>query len=265
MRIRCRHAFAMLCGAAMSIVAPACESADVPPAATVAAWVKGQIDDGRLIVEFYDPAKPPKPYPGWTEFEFRLDFQFEYKTEPLRKKKGARPGPVIVNLNYTKIDVPIKHRMQLPKTLEAERWYEAGLARHELDHVRVGLHPRLAMLGKHLVQRVNRFERSADAVGDVTAEWVKARIDAELGARRDAILALVLGINQKIDKLTDHGATPLPNREEFLAGLFLKENLDEMKFTYLPEVLDIINTRDYQQTRILSREVDVELTQPSKN
>ena len=260
MRNNSRRIFALLCSAVLFVITSSNQSrsADEPSAATVSAWVKKQIDDGRLKVEFYDPAKPPRPYPGWTDFEFRLEYRYDYQLETPRKRQKGDPGnPTAIIPNFTRIEIPINHRMQLPKPLESDRWFEAVLARHELDHVRVGMHPRLAMLGKHLVKKVTRIAVSVEAK-EATREWISTRVDAELAPRRDAIKALVLDINRKIDTLTDHGAAALPNREEFLSSLFLKENLDEMKFPYLTEVLDLIETREYQQARVQIQEVDGE-------
>ncbi len=246
--------------------------ADEPSAAAVGAWVKEQIADGRLTVEFYDPAKPPKPFPGWTDFEFRLEYRYDYQVEfpqpkskdKNKKKVVVRPGAAVIVPTYTKIDVPIKHRMLLPKYLESDRWYEKGLAKHELEHVRVGLHPRLVLLGKHLVKKLGRIEGMVDAPADANREWVEKRMTAELALRRDAIQALVAAINRKIDTVTNHGVVLLPNHDEFFANLYLKENLDEMKFAYLPEVLDLVGSRDYQQAKLVIREVAVDGQVPPK-
>lgn len=224
------------------------------PSQNVAEWVNQLIKAEQLTVEYYDPAKPPKPFPGWTDFEFRLNYQYDYRMD-WTQKKGGRVAVVVVP-KYLKLDVPIKHHIQLPQTLKAERWYEAGLARHELEHVRVGMHPRLEMLGKHLISKVQRIEGMVDRPDDVTLQWVKTRVDAEMAARRDAVLALVLGINQKIDKSTNHGATELADRETFFSELYLKESLDQMKFPYLGQVLDLIAKPDYQKARVQLQQFD---------
>ncbi len=228
--------------------------ADDAPLPGVADWVLQRIKQEQLTVEYYDPAKPPKPFPGWTDFEFRLNYQYDYRVD-WTQKKGERAAVVVVP-RYLKIDVPIKHHIQLPMTLKADRWYEAGLARHELEHVRVGMHPRLELLGKHLISKVQRIDGMVDRPDDVTLQWVRTRVDAEMAARRDAVLALVLGINQKIDMATNHGAVELPDREAFFSVLYLKENLDQMKFPYLPQVLDLIARPEYQKARVQLQQID---------
>jgi len=222
-----------------------CLLAEEPSSDDIAAWVKQQIRDERLSVKFSDVSKQARPYPGWTEFEFRLEYQYEYRIETLRSKGGKTP--VAITPKFTKIEVPIVHRVQLPTRLESRDWYDSTLGRHELDHVRVGTHPRLKMLGKHLLEKLTRIDAIADRPVEVTSDWTRRRIDDAVALRRDAIQSLVASINRKIDAETQHGAQPLPNRDLFFAGLFLKENLDEMKFPYLSEVVDLLGTRDYQQ------------------
>lgn len=239
----CWMAWIVASGASMP-----CLLAEEPTSADLAAWVKQQISDGRMSVKFSDTTNTPRRYPGWTDFEFRLEYQYEYHVDVSPKK--AFKVPVIVQPKFTKVKVPITHRILLPKRLEAEIWYDAPLGRHELDHVRVGTQPRLKMLSKHLLEKLTRIEATVDRPLEVTADWVKRHIDDAVAHRRDAIQALVGAINRKIDSDTQHGALPLPDRDEFFAGLFLKENLDEMKFPYLPEVLDLIGTREYQEARL---------------
>lgn len=246
-----RQIAAAVCSIAWFVAAaafPQSLNADEPSSADIAAWVKRQVSDGRMSVTFADNSTPPRRFPGWTEFEFRLEYQYEYHVE-FSRKKTARV-PVVVTPKFSKIEVPITHRILLPKRLEGENWYDAPLARHELDHVRVGTHPRLKMLGKHLLEKLTRIEATADRPVEVNSDWVKRHIDEAVSHRRDAIQALVGAINRKIDSETQHGGLPMPDRDDFFAGLFLKENLDEMKFPYLPEVVDLLGTRDYQQARV---------------
>ena len=227
--------------------------ADDKPEPALSTWIKELKDSGRLTVEFYEPGQP-RQYEGWTVFEYKLFFEYECQLEWPRKK--PRAGSVAIVSKFTKVELPVTHRMELPKRLEGERWYETTLARHELDHVRVGTHPRLAMLGKHLVKKLNRLERTVEKPADVTRDWTRKQIDDEVLRRKDAIEKLVMDINRHIDKVTRHGARPLENREQFLAELFLKENLDEMKFPYLADALDLLDTREYLQARVQTAEVD---------
>lgn len=228
--------------------------ADEPSEAAVARWVKEQLDDGRLTVEFYDPNKQPKPFPGWTDFDFRLEYRYEFKVEfPKNAKKNAPTTATIVP-KFTKVELPVKNKILLPKFLESDRWYTRPLAKHELEHVRAGLHPRLTMLAQHLVKKVQRLEHRVDKPSVVNADWASDRINEAMAPRRDALKALVANINRKIDDDTRHGGIPYPNFEDFLDRLYLKENLDDMKFPFLAEVNDLLATPDYQKAKSVIRE-----------
>lgn len=226
-------------------------AAEEPTLEDIGKWVKKQLDDGRLAVDFYDPARPPKPFPGWTDFEFKVEYRYDYRFELLPKKKKSETTTAVIVPNYTRVDVHITHKMKLPSNLKADQWWEAGLARHELEHVRVGMQPRLSLLLKHLVYKVTSLEEKVSTQADVTRDLVGKRVDMEITLRKDTVESLVRDINRKIDVDTRHGAVAMPNAENFFAGLFLKENLDEMKFPYLHEVLDLVGTRDYQQARLV--------------
>lgn len=245
-----------LCFGAAGMTSGKSLHAEEPSTDALGAWVKEQVEDGRLVLEFYDPAKPPRPFPGWTEFEFRLDYKYEFRTEFPKPRKGIQTA--IVLPTFTKVDFNVKQKIQLPRTLQSPRWFAAGLGRHELDHVRIGQHPRLAMLSQQLIRTIQRSEATIQTKSEVDAKWVNSRLEAEISPRQKAIYDLVHAINKKLDALSNHGANPLPGREEFMEGLYLKECLDEMKFPYLAEVLELANSREFQKARIQFREPELE-------
>jgi hypothetical protein len=222
--------------------------ADEPSPAAVAVWIKTQIKDERLKVEFYDPLKPPKKFPGWTDFEFRVIYEYEYRFA-MHTKKKQKIGVIEIKPKFTRVDIPVTNRTLLPNSLAGETWYQAPLAKHELEHIRVGLHPRLVLLTRHLVEKIEVIEVPAESL---TAKHV----DEAVAIRKDAIQAFVTRIKAKIDSVTRHGATPYPDWDLFLDGLYMKENLDEFKFPYLSEVLDLIESPDYKKARFAIPEPD---------
>ena len=52
--------------------------------------------------------------------------------------------------------------------------------------------------------------------------------------------------NLQLDKLGAHGAKVLPDRAAFFTQLYTKENLAEMKFPFIEQVLDLLETAEYQ-------------------
>ncbi len=261
----CRRLIAGFLFAAVSLClsSPRPTPADEPSQAAVAAWIKAQIKDERLKVEFYDPAKPPRRFPGWTDFEFRVIYEYNYRFA-MHTKKKQKIGVIEIKPKFTRVDVPVTNRTLLPNSLAGETWYQAPLAKHELEHIRVGLHPRLVLLTRHLVEKIEVIEVPAESLSEVTREWVAKHVDEAVAIRKDAIQAFVTRINAKIDSVTRHGATPYPDWDLFLDGLYLKENLDEFKFPYLSEVLDLIESPDYKKARFAIPEPD-DRERPSKS
>lgn len=226
-----------------------------PSQSAMANWVKKQMDDDRLTVEFYDPTKPPKRFPGWTDFEFRVLYRYDYQYAARGKRKD-KPSVVEIKPKFTQVDIPVKNRTLLPNSLEGPTWFEKPLAKHELEHIKVGLHPRLTLLTRRLVEKLTVIEVPDATLVDVTPEWVAKRVDEAVDLRKDAIQTLVTKINAKIDQVTRHGSVSYPEWDAFLDSLYLKENLDEMKFPYLSEVLDIIESREYKMAQFAIPEPD---------
>lgn len=222
-------------------------AAEPPTTVSPPAWIKPAFEQGRTKVEYYDPAKDPHEFPGWTIFDSDLNYQFEseYQFRENRQKKYV----VTLEPKFTKVELIVRHRIQLPKRHESPRVWESPLAQHELEHVAIGAHRRAAMLADHLVRKVRQIERIVGKPSEITNDWVEKAIREELTPRREALVELLRANNRNLDKLTGHGARPLADRDAFYAQMYLKENLDEMKFPYLHEVLDLLDQRDYQAAR----------------
>lgn len=218
------------------------------PASTPAlpAWIKPAFERGLAKVEFYDPAKPP-PFPGWTEFEFEMIYRFDYdyRIKTTSKKKHT----VTVLPKFTKIEFLVKHRIQLPQRLDSPDVWKDSLAQHELDHVAIGAHRRVELLADHLIRQIRSVEATVDNPKQVTDDWVSQLVRDEIAPRRNAMDELIKANNKRLDKLTGHGARSLDDRDGFFDEMYLKENLDEVKFPYLTEVLDLLKQPDYQSAR----------------
>lgn len=222
-------------------------AADPPAAPAPPKWIKPAFDRGLVTVEYYDPAKDPHEFPGWTIFDSDLTYRFEYEY----RFREERPKKHAVTLlpKFTRVDLVVRHRIQLPKQYESPRVWESRLAQHELEHVGVGAHRRTVMLAEQLVRKVQRVERTVKKPGEVTRDWAQAAVGEELTPRREALDQLIKANNRNLDKLTGHGTRPLEDREAFYGQMYLKENLDEMKFPYLSEVLELMEDRDYLAAR----------------
>ena len=222
-------------------------AAEPPAAASPPAWIKPAFEQGRTKIEFYDPAKDPREFPGWTVFDSDLTYQFDYEYK-FREDKQKKYVVTLVP-KFSKVELVVRHRVQLPQRYKSSRVWESPLAQHELEHVGIGAHRRTEMLAQHLVRKIERVERTVSKPSEITNDWAQDAIRDEIAPRREALDQLLKANNRNLDKLTGHGARPLANRDAFYAEMYLKENLDEMKFPYIHEVLDLLDQRDYQAAR----------------
>lgn len=221
-------------------------AADSPAVASPPAWIKPAFAQGLTKIEFYDPAKDPHEFPGWTVFDSDLKYQFDYEYQLREDKKKY---VVTLMPKFTKVELVVRHRIQLPLKYESSRVWESPLAQHELEHVGIGAHRRTVMLAQHLVRKVQRVERTVSKPNQITNDWAQDAIREEIAPRREALDELLKANNRNLDKLTGHGARPLADRDAFYAEMYLKENLDELKFPYLHEVLELLEDRDYLAAR----------------
>ena len=211
-------------------------------------WIEAAKMSGRLEVEFYPANKRPKPFDGWTDFNLTMEYKYDHSI----KWKGMKGQALDVSIvpAFTSVKPLISHIIKLPESIDQEHWYTTELGRHELDHVAIGSHPRLMMLATHLVKNLGRLTRSADRVTDVSQKWAQEEINRAVDSRTQSIHALVVSNNERLDALTRHGVRKLAERREFFDRLFLKENLDESKFSFLGESMKLLDSKEYQEAKL---------------
>jgi len=214
----------------------------------VVKWIEASKMSGRLEVEFYPPNKRPKPFDGWTDFNLTMEYKYDHSI----KWKGVKGQTLDVSIvpAFTSVKPLISHIIKLPESIDHDQWYTSVLGRHELDHVAIGSHPRLMMLASHLVKNLGRLTRTADRVTDVTQKWAQEEINQAVDVRTRSLHALVVSNNERLDALTRHGARKLAERGEFFDRLFLKENLDESKFSFLGESMKLLDSKEYQEATL---------------
>ena len=205
-------------------------------------WIRTAEKTGQLTLDFYDPLKRKQAYPGWTDYRFSLEYQFEHQTR-WKQNKGKSLSVTIVP-TFTTINSAVTHVVKLPQSIGRNTWHESFLGRHELDHVAIGSHPRIVMLSNTLLKNMGTLNRNVEKVSEVTREWIAETVRAEVNERTKAIQLLILTNNEKLDELTDHGGRGIREREAFFGELYLRENLDECKFPYLAESLKLLETAE---------------------
>ncbi|WP_373653643.1 hypothetical protein [Schlesneria sp. DSM 10557] len=252
-RIACRMLclFLLLCLAGEFV----CSEESLEPSSTcntreqeVAVWIEKARNSGCLDVEFYPANKRPKPFDGWTDFHLSLEYKYNHNV----RWKGAKGKVLDVSIvpAFTTIKPSISHMIKLPESIERDQWHTSVLGRHELDHVAIGMHPRLMMLATHLVKNLGRLSRTAGSTSEVTLKWAQEEINSAVDARTQALHSLVVINNERLDSLTRHGGRDLVERGTFFERLYLKENLDEVKFRFLGESMKLLDTKEYQEATL---------------
>jgi len=224
----------------------AAERSDKPASAAPPAWIKPAFEGGRTEIEFYDPEKQAQEFAGWTIYDFQLHhrFLYEYKVRPVKNTYAVTIVP-----QFTEIEMPMRHRIRLPMKFDTPLVWDSSLAKHELEHVAIGAHPRVRKLTEHMLKKIQRVQRIVDKPSQLTEEWFEKAISEEIAPRRDAIDALITANNRQLDLLTGHGVRRLKDHDAFFSQMYLKENLDEMRFPYLSQTLDLLEQFDYQSAR----------------
>jgi hypothetical protein len=232
---RCAIFFALLAGGLTVETACGLERPPAPPD------LQPLIKAGRVAFKFYDPQKDPRQHSGLATFKVTLT----YKHRPAlrRDMKGGRTRRIVVP-HFIKLAVHIRHEVLLPNDIATETFWSDTLVRHEFDHVAISSDPRVTRLLQHMLRNL-RIEIAEQTLAD--EKRLNQLITDEVEKRGHAIHGLLEANYLLLDQATEHGTRPLPDREAFFQSLFTKTNLDEMKFPYLGEVVDLLDRLDQKQ------------------
>jgi len=124
------------------------------------------------------------------------------------------------------------------------------VGRHELDHISIGSHPRLTLLATLLVKSIVTIKRRRIRITDVNQRWAQERSQKSQQVEAMQFKHWSSITTNAWIELTRHGARELDDRARFFDRLFLKENLDESKFTYLGDVLKLLDSPDYRNATL---------------
>ena len=202
------------------------------------------IDDGKVEVVYDSDPEFVKAPRGWADFHIQLQSSFKYDLTKTRKN-----GRWQVQLHLTKLEpkIELTHLIRLPSTFQSPDVWSSRTLRHEFDHIAVSLDPRAMLLLRHMLEHLPVIERTLEPKETPSNDVLNKLVDEEVVRRRQAVVELMRQNNQKLDKIGGHGAQAVPNRAAFFAKLYTKENLAEMKFPLIEQVLGLLETSEYQQ------------------
>ena len=222
------------------------ESSTREPIPTEAApkELKRLIEGGKVAVVYDSDPEFVKAARGWADFHVHVRSSFKFDLAKTRQN-----GRWNVKLDITKLEpkIELTHLIRLPSTFKSPDVWGSRTLRHEFDHIAVSLDPRAMLLLRHLLVHLPVIERTLELKETPTNDLLTKLVDEEVVKRRQSVVELMRQNNQRLDKLGVHGAEVVPNRAAFFTQLYTKENLAEMKFPFIEQVLDLLETAEYQQ------------------
>lgn len=202
------------------------------------------IDRGKVEVVYDSEPEFVRASRGWADFHVQMKTTFKYDL-----KKSRKNGRWNVKITVTKLEptIELTHLIRLPSTFQSPDVWISRTLRHEFDHVAVSLDPRAMLLLRHLVEHLPVIERTLEPREMPTNDVLNRLVDEEVVRRRRSVVELMRQNNQQLDKIGAHGACVIPNRAEFFAQLYTKNNLAETKFPFIEQVLDLLESAEYQR------------------
>jgi len=214
------------------------------PPADLAPLIKA----GNVTIAFHDPKQAQDIGAGGrARFHFKTHEKYRYSY-----KWNRRDGKLLLDVTpaVTDVDMELTHTIKIPIHYNRRGMWNRRLVRHEFDHVAISTDPRAYLLLKHLFLQMGTIHGEFDDTDQDKEELVCKLLKDEIDRRRDAVRKLI-GDNYKLlDDVSAHGKRRIGHRIDFFKRLYTKENLHEMKFPYLPEVLDVLESEEYAKARL---------------
>lgn len=209
--------------------------------------LKRLIADGKVKVVYDSDPEFVQAARGWADFHVRLEQSFKYNLAKSRKNGRWQVEVTVTKLEYK---IELTHLIRLPASFKSPDIWQSQILRHEFDHVAVSLDPRAMRLLRHLIEHLPTIERTLEPKETPSNARINQLINEEIDRRREAVIELMRQNNRLLDKVGVHGAQPVPDRAPFFAKLYTKEHLAEQKFPFVDEVLDLLETPDYENAEL---------------
>ena len=202
------------------------------------------IDRGKVEVVYDSDPEFVRASRGWADFHVQIKSTFKY--DLTKSRMNGRWNVKLDNIKL-KPTIELTHLIRLPSTFKSPDVWSSRTLRHEFDHIAVSLDPRAMLLLRHLLAHLPDIERTLEPKEMPTNDVLNRLVDEEVVKRRQAVVEVMKQNNQQLDKIGAHGAELVPNRATFFTQLYTKENLAETKFPFVEQVLDLLETAEYQR------------------
>ena len=205
---------------------------------------KKLIEAGDVEFDFYEGTIAFGKFRASTTFDFDLQFKFKYRT---RESQRGSKKIVKVSVTFPTIKTKIRNVIKIPKSFVGEEFWEHPLVGHEFEHVRINVDPRVPLLARHLVKKIQYFEYEFDSSESFDKEILQNDINKRVAAISKSMTKLIQANNDLLDEITSHGFQSKKLDPNFFNRLYMASNLKEQKFPALQDVEDLLKLRRYQQ------------------
>lgn len=196
------------------------------------------------VTVIYEPFRD-KTQHGLAKFQYTWKRNFHY-TRSHRTDNGKLLLTINVRAN---IDHTISHQIFMPSVGKGHTWY-TRLLDHEYDHVAISSDQRIFKLLRHLASKFVIKNVQVGSKDKITKKFISARINEQLNKFEDEIEKIVQANYKLLDKISDHGKKPIPDRNRFFSQLYDTENLNRHNFAYIERVTSLLNSKEYTKNNI---------------
>lgn len=183
---------------------------------------------------------------GKTHFFMNVDWKFDYK---YRTRTQANSVEVTLEASNIRVECKTRHIVRMPLAYHRVDVWQTQLLLHELDHVAVSGDDRVQMLLEALCSNLPPITTKLMSGTKPSDKFCVAAISQEINRRRNAVIELARANYVLLDKLTEHGQRPVPNRLRFFAGLYTERNLEQNRFPFAKEVATLLESEEYRAVK----------------
>jgi hypothetical protein len=212
--------------------------------------VERLVKDEQTVVTFVADLPEGK---GKTNFFIDVDWKYNYNYKILQQGDARQLELTVIDL---RLQFSERHVVQMPLAYHRADVWETQLLLHEFDHVALSGDQRIKLLLDEVCGNLPTI--TVKLAGDEKPDdaFLGERVNDEITRREKAVLNLVRANYLLLDKVSDHGRVPIPNREQFFAQLFTRANLQQHRFPYLEQVSKLLDSEAYRAVKLKHLKTD---------
>jgi len=205
--------------------------------------VERLVKDEHTVVTFVADLPPDH---AKTHFFIDVDWKFDYKYKALEEGDARELELTVSNV---RLQIAERHVVRLPLAFHRADVWETQLLLHEFDHVAVSGDQRIRLLLAEVCGKLPTI--AVQLVDDKKPDdaFLGKLVNKEINRRKDAVVNLARANYVLLDKVSEHGKVPVPQRERFFTQLFTRANLRQHRFPYLEQVSKLLESEAYRAVK----------------